>query len=32
MARFEELALIGLAICCFGALSFAWARTILSAF
>jgi hypothetical protein len=32
MARFEELAMTGLAICGFGALSFAWARTILSAF
>jgi hypothetical protein len=32
MARFEELAMTGLAICGFGALSFAWARTILYAF
>jgi hypothetical protein len=32
MARFEELAMIGLALCGFGALSFVWATTILSAF
>ena len=32
MARFQELAMVGLAICGFGVLSFAWAKTILSAF